>query len=122
MAWGTVASLPWYAAFAFPWALTLAFVGGSQWPRRAIGTTLASLLIVLYVSAEFDGAFLRMLPFYAGTTGCPALERMASLRPELLGTKTFWIAAAATVALLGTVAWLLLWSRVDDSADGTIRG
>lgn len=107
-AWGVVTTNSWYAAFAFPWALSLAYVGALQWPGRMVGPILAGLLVVLYAGAEVDGAFLRMVPFYANTTGWLALERIASLRPELLGTSTLSIAGALAVVLFGTLVWLAI--------------
>jgi hypothetical protein len=103
VAWGVVTTNPWYAAFAFPWGLTLAYVGASQWPGRCVGNFLTALLLVLYLGAEVNGTFIRMLPFYANTTGLTALERMASLRPQVLGTPTLYLASAASLILLGAL-------------------
>lgn len=119
-AWGVVTTNSWYAAFAFPWALALAYVGAPQWPGRGVGIALAGWLAALYLGAEVNGAFFRMMPFYSDATGLTAFERMASLRPELLGFPTLCIASAATIGLLGVVAWsttasLLVRAGANDS-------
>ena len=105
-AWGVISTNPWYAAFAFPWALTLVYGGALQWPTRAFGMSLAALLIILYFAAEVNGTFFRMLPFYSNTMGPLSLERMAALRPEVLGTSTLYLASLMSLFLLGTLVWL----------------
>ena len=109
-AWGFISTNPWYAAFAFPWALTLAYAGSLQWPARRLGPSLALLLMALYWGAEVSGTFFRMLPFYSKAVGSTALERMASLRPEILDTSTLYVASFLSLFLLGASIWWALKS------------
>jgi hypothetical protein len=73
----------------------------------------------LYVGAEVEGVFLRMLPSYADATGWLALERMASLRPAFLGTSTLFVASGMAVGLLGLAVWLAAQSASRLAGDRT---
>ena len=97
---GVAATLPHYAAVAWPWFLTLFYAGCASYADRRLRLGLPWALAGVFLATEFHGLFVRMIEAYVGKRlGVAALERLASLQPALLGTATLYASTAGVLLL-----------------------
>jgi hypothetical protein len=98
----------WYAAAALPWFTLLVYQGFRLLPFAPLARTLPWLLVAIFAVTNFAGVLLRMVPAYSQSgTSLEALERLASLQPNFLGTPTlvFFVASWLTLLIAALVAW-----------------
>jgi hypothetical protein len=101
--WGRASTNQWYAAFAFPVLLALAFEGAAAWGERA-RNILGCSLLGCFALKEMLGEFFLMVPaFGRAGTSWESLRRIDLLLPTGLGVETL-VGALAVSIVAGLVA------------------
>ncbi len=98
-AWGRPTTVPWYIGVCLPFFILFIYDSASRWSGR-IGSLVGWSLLAIYVYADLSGSLAMISAYSGGGSGEEALDRLALLHPNWLGTPTLLVSAFLFVGLL----------------------